>query len=232
MDVIHNGVDVSQYRRDVAAGVAFRARHAIPPREFCIGVVARLEPVKDIPTLLEALAALPPLCDNWRLLIAGDGSQAGMLRQLVNGRAELRRRVSFLGEIREIAQFLNSVDLYVLPSISEGISNSLLEAMATELPVIASAVGGNPEVVVDNRSGMLFPVSNVKALGSKIALLLGSPELRRRLARGAAERVRSEFSLESMVARYEDLYSSVHARRGGRLSPASDRRQIWRETRT
>jgi glycosyltransferase involved in cell wall biosynthesis len=101
------------------------------------------------------------------------------------------------------------MDIYVLSSVNEGISNSLLEAMATGLPVIATTVGGNPEVVADGDSGLLFPARSPHTLAWRIAELRQDPELRLKLARHALERVRREFSLDSMVRKYEELYRSL-----------------------
>jgi glycosyltransferase involved in cell wall biosynthesis len=108
-----------------------------------------------------------------------------------------------------VPDILNALDLYVLPSISEGISNSLLEAMATGLPVIVTATGGNPEVVIDGTSGLLFPVRDVKKLSEQLLQLYADVKLRNGLGGGALRRVRAHFSLDSMVQKYEEMYASV-----------------------
>src|SRR5262249_28813191 len=157
-------------------------------------------------TLLRAVADLPEGIREWRLLIAGDGRELSALREFAAGRPSLARRVVFLGEIRNIPEFLNALDVYALPSISEGISNSLLEAMATGLPAIASAVGGNPEVVEDGESGLLFPVGDADSLRVRLLTLFEQPDLRARLGQSAVERVRREFSATAMIQNYERLY--------------------------
>jgi glycosyltransferase involved in cell wall biosynthesis len=101
------------------------------------------------------------------------------------------------------------MDVYVLPSVSEGISNSLLEAMSSGVPVIVTATGGNPEVVVDGESGLLFPVGDSSRLAEQLTLLRTQPDLRLRLAHQATRRVREEFSIESMVRNYAQLYESL-----------------------
>jgi glycosyltransferase involved in cell wall biosynthesis len=101
------------------------------------------------------------------------------------------------------------MDVYVLPSVAEGISNSLLEAMASELPVVVTAAGGNPEIVVDGESGLLFPVGDSKKLTERLLLLEGRHELRSQLGRQAVRRVRQEFSIDSMVRKYHQLYESL-----------------------
>ena len=112
----------------------------------------------------------------------------------------------FLGSSSRVPEVLRAMDVFVLPSVAEGICNSLLEAMATGLPVIATAVGGNPEVVVDGESGLLFPAGDVAALADRLTRLRAQPEVRSELGLRAIERVRSEFSLDSMVRAYEQLY--------------------------
>jgi sugar transferase (PEP-CTERM/EpsH1 system associated) len=209
IEVIHNGVDTQRFCPQPAARVRVRHRLGVAPEEFCIGAVARLEPVKDLLTLLRATAELPGDCKNWRLVVAGAGSEMARLQQFSNNHASLHGRVNFIGEIQDVPEMLNALDCYVLPSLSEGISNSLLEAMATGLPVIASATGGNPEVVVDSESGMLFPVGDFVGLAERLKMLREQSELRIRLGHYAVRRVMEHFSLESMIRKYEGLYDSL-----------------------
>lgn len=209
--VIHNGVDTALFQPRPAERMRMRARLGIGAEEFCIGTVGRLEPIKDILTLLRA-AAECSYSLNWRVVIAGEGSELPALQDFLRNQPAMRSRFSFLGEIQHVPDFLNSLDVYVLPSLYEGISNSLLEAMSTGLPVVASAVGGNTEVVLDGDSGLLFPVSQPLALAERLKLLYESNQLRERLGLNAIQRVREHFSLESMVSRYEQMYSSVIAR--------------------
>jgi glycosyltransferase involved in cell wall biosynthesis len=104
---------------------------------------------------------------------------------------------------------LNAMDVYVLPSLAEGICNSLLEAMATGLPVVVTATGGNPEVVVDGESGLLFPVGDSRKLAEHLLLLTGRPDVRAEFGRQALNRVCQSFSIDSMVRQYEQLYESL-----------------------
>ena len=211
MEVIHNGVDTGRFCPDPSTRDLIRRRLGIRPEEFCIGAVGRLEPVKDLRTLLRAVAAFPQACTNWRLLIAGDGRDLPALREFVNSRSELQSRIAFLGDVSNIPDVLNALDTYVISSRSEGISNSLLEAMATGLPVVASAVGGNLEVINEG-SGLLFPTEDYHGLAERLLVLRGDSELRRRLGRSALLRVKQDFSMESMVSNYERLYGSLATR--------------------
>jgi glycosyltransferase involved in cell wall biosynthesis len=216
--VIHNGVDTDLFRRRPEVRERQRARYGVVPEEFCIGTVGRLEPVKDILTLLRAIGELAQL-EQWRVLIAGAGSDLPVLQQFLRERPELCSRVTWLGEIQDVPDFLNSLDLYVLPSIYEGISNSLLEAMASGIAVAASDVGGNKEVIVDGECGLLFPVGQHLTLAERLKRLILAPETRLRLADKAVDRVRRFFSLDSMVQEYTQMYTEVFAKKRYRDSP-------------
>ncbi len=185
------------------------------PDEFCLGCVGRLNRIKDYPTLLRAAEIFGKSCSSWRLLIVGEGPDRSELQEMVDASATLRGRVRFLGTSRRIPEFLNAIDLYALPSLCEGISNSLLEAMAAGVPVVASDTGGNPEVTSDGKSGLLFPVGDAEELARKLLLLSNRPAEREKLAGAAMQGVREHFSLASMVRRYEEMYESV----GERFAP-------------
>ena len=209
IQVIHNGVDTARFRPNAAARQAMRRELNLGDGEVCIGAVGRLEPVKDHATLLGAAALLSARPD-WKILMAGAGQQEAALREFARANPILRGRVRFLGEITAIPELLNALDIYVLPSLSEGISNSLLEAMATGLPVVASGTGGNPEVVVDGQSGLLFPVGHPEDLAAHLTVLLERPGTRAALGRQARERIQLEdFSLDAMAGRYARLYSGL-----------------------
>lgn len=211
ISVIHNGVDTDLFRRRPEERVHTRARYRLAPDEFCIGTVGRLEPIKDMLTLLRAAVEFPDSL-KWRVLIAGEGSEMPVLQQFLRDRPEMRNNIQFLGEIQDVPDFLNSLDVYVLPSLYEGISNSLLEAMSSGLAVVASSVGGNTEVVADGESGLLFPVAQSSVLREQLMMLHRETDLRLRLGCQAMHRVKESFSLESMVREYERMYSGVIAK--------------------
>jgi sugar transferase (PEP-CTERM/EpsH1 system associated) len=210
--VIRNGVDTQRFRPDPAVRRRFRSELGIGQQEFCVGCVGRLSRIKDYPTMLRAAEVLSVSGSCWRLLIAGSGPEVTALEELA-ARPALRGRVRFLGPSDRVPEFLSAIDAYVLPSLSEGISNSLLEAMAVGLPVVASDTGGNPEVVVEGESGLLFPVGDHERLGEHLVLLCGDNDLRQRLGRAALRRIHEHFSLNSMVEQYEQMYEGLAARR-------------------
>jgi sugar transferase (PEP-CTERM/EpsH1 system associated) len=209
ISVIHNGVDTDRFRQNASVRAEARQSLGMGPQDFCIGTVGRLEPVKDLLTLFRAAAEMARAGEDFHVFLAGDGSELPVLRGSLRDFPQLERRVHFLGEIQDTPNFLNALDVFVLSSLFEGISNSLLEAMATRLPVIVTLTGGNPEVVVNGTSGLMFPVGNFQLLAAHLKSLAQVRDLRERLATQALQRVREHFSLNSMVQGYERLYTSL-----------------------
>jgi sugar transferase (PEP-CTERM/EpsH1 system associated) len=208
IEVIHNGVDSARFAPDAAARERIRRELAIADEEFCVGCVGNLIPVKDHLTILNAMDRLAPLRRGWRLLLVGDGPELRQLKSFADAHEGWKSQVIFLGRRADVPAVLNAMDAYVLCSLTEGISNSLLEAMATGLPVLATHTGGNPEVVVDAESGRLFPVGDAAGLAERLVELMDRTELRAQLGAAALRRVRAEFSMDSMVRRYEEIYQS------------------------
>jgi sugar transferase (PEP-CTERM/EpsH1 system associated) len=209
ISVIHNGVDGQRFRPDAETRVQARRELGISADEFCIGSVGNLLPVKDHMTLLGAFGRVAGTSLACRLMLFGEGCERSRLEAFADAHPEWRERVKFLGSSNRVGEMLNTLDVYVLPSISEGISNSLLEAMATGLPVVATATGGNPEVIVDGESGLLFPVGDSDAL-AKTLLELGAKEDRRvQLGQRALRRVADNFSIDSMVRNYAQMYERL-----------------------
>ena len=209
MDVIHNGVDTRIFRPDAAERDRVRRELGIPANEFCIGSVGNLTPVKDYPTLLAALLELARVRQDWRMLVVGEGAELPRLEAFVREHAQLQQRVSFLGLSNRVPALLNAMDVYVVSSVIEGICNSLLEAMATGLPVMATATGGNPEVAADGDSGLLFPVGDSKKLATHLLTVMSQRDLRQELGQRAISRAAEQFSIDSMVRRYEQLYEGL-----------------------
>src|SRR5271157_1156509 len=167
--------------------------------------VARLSPEKDVANLVRATAIAAREGDDLRVEVAGGGSCLEDLKGLA---AELgvAERVNFLGEVRDVPALLGRARMFVLPSLSEGIPLTVLEAMAHGLPVVATRVGGLSEVVIERETGLLVPASDPPALAAAILSLWRDPE--RAQAMGIAGRKRSEdrFGVRQMVANYETLY--------------------------
>jgi glycosyltransferase involved in cell wall biosynthesis len=172
-----------------------------------IVTVARLSAEKDIGNLLRAASHVVAAFPQARFEIAGDGPCRAELAQLARD-LHLAEHVIFHGEVRDIPALLARARLFVLPSQSEGISLTLLEAMARGLPIVTTAVGGNPEVVEAGATGLLVPARDPKVLGQAIGALLSDPARGRQMGRAGRRRVENYFDIRKMMARYEALYDS------------------------
>jgi len=209
MQVISNGVDTERFRPLPESRTELRQKLGLAEDLFVVGTVGRLDPVKDHRLLLRAAeAALSQGCPV-QLIIVGDGPERVNVEGDVQANPLLRDRTLFAGEARNVAQWLNSFDVFVLPSLAEGMSNTLLEAMATGVAPVASRVGGNPEVIEEGRSGLLFEAGGVTALATHLKRLAENPKWRHELGTSARQRVQTCFSLKAMLENYTQLYESV-----------------------
>lgn len=221
---IYNGVDCARFcprveRREPIAGSPFN-----DPALFVVGTVGRLEAVKDQTNLarafVSALRASAAAAQRLRLVLVGDGPLRSEVEAIVRA-AGAERFVWFAGERGDVADLLRGFDCFVLPSLAEGISNTLLEAMATGLPVIATRVGANADLMEEGAAGRLVPRADPEALARELLALLDDPA--RALSYGRAGRQIAErrFSLERMVADYESLYLRLLAAHGLLPAPAA-----------
>jgi sugar transferase (PEP-CTERM/EpsH1 system associated) len=222
IQVIRNGVDATRFHPDAAIRGETRKRLGLCDDEVCLGCVANLLPVKDHVTLLRALAATPMQGVPWRLLLIGTGSEEAALRRFADAHFAAGR-VTFLGASDDVPQLMRAMDVFVLPSVAEGICNSLLEAMATGTPVVATAVGGTPEVIEDGRSGILVRPEDPQGLSEQLAALCADSNRRGELGAGAIRRVREAFSMESMIRGYQRLYEGVRLTADAAPVPAGSR---------
>ncbi len=211
--VLYNGVDAREFRPQPQVRDAVRRQMGLPPDALVLGSVGRLVPLKDFLTLLKAARSLATEFSNLHVVLVGSGPESDTLTNYVAGSPELNRRVAFAGALDDVGGVLNAMDVFVLPTLIEGMSNTLLEAMAVGLPVVATRVGGNPEVVAEGACGYLFTPQDVTGLTCLLRMLLRDEHLRRELGRTARQRAVQEFSLEAMVGRYTDLYLDLASRR-------------------
>lgn len=179
-----------------------------PADSSTVVAVGRLSPEKGFDTLIEAIALASAEHPSLRLELAGNGPCLPELRRLAD-RLGISDRVTFLGEVADVPAVLARAALFVLPSLTEGISLTLLEAMARGLPVVATAVGGTPEVVIDGETGRLAPPRAPVELARMIVSTLGDPEASRRMGMAGRHRVENHFDVRKMVASYEQLYQPL-----------------------
>lgn len=212
--VIPNGVDLSRFSTPLPA-CQMRDEFDIPRQAPLIGVVARLEPEKGQRHLIEAMPAiLDRVPDAW-LAIIGEGSQADALRarSASLGRA-VAERVVFTGRRDDVSALTADLTVAALPSLREAQGISILEAMARRRPVVASAVGGIPEVITHGVDGLLVPPGDPAALAAAIATLLADPALRERIGAAGYRTVAERFSIDAQVRRIEVVYDEELARAG------------------
>jgi sugar transferase (PEP-CTERM/EpsH1 system associated) len=214
--IIHipNGVDTEKFRPlepnqgAPAARGELRRRLGLPAEGLLLGAVGRLDPVKDFPTLLRGFSRLCCQFPQARLAIVGDGPVRANLMDLARA-LDLAPRLSWVGAQEDVASLLRCFDLFVQCSIFEGMSNTILEAMATGLPVVASATGGNGELVVDGANGFLFPVGDVEALTQALTKYASDQTLRELHAAQSRQRALEHFDLTLMTSRYASLYEAA-----------------------
>lgn len=205
---IKNGVDTERF----AAAAAGNQASPWSPEDIVIGTVARVQDVKNHRGLVAAFARLrelvPSLRDRLRLSIVGDGPLMGAVREQVTSLG-LQDAVWLPGARADVAALLHGFSLFTLPSLAEGTPVSMLEAMACGLPVVASNVGGIPEVVTDGVEGSLVPPQDVEALAQALAAYVRDPALRKQRGAAARARVEAAFSMRAMLAEYGKLYDRL-----------------------
>lgn len=207
----YNGVDATRFH-SAAAQSSIEDCSFRRPDHWLVGTVGRMQTVKDQTLLarafIRALELKPDLGARLRLVMIGDGplraeSQALLDAAGVGGLAWLP------GERNDVAEILRGLDCFVLPSLAEGISNTILEAMASGLPVIATNVGGNPELVSEGKTGQLVPTSDVEAMARALLSYAMAPEQARSAGRAGRAEVERLFSMEAMVGAYQGLYDRL-----------------------
>ncbi|HRH80773.1 MAG TPA: TIGR03088 family PEP-CTERM/XrtA system glycosyltransferase [Thiobacillaceae bacterium] len=210
---IYNGVDVSKFHPTQSEKPRIEYSPFWEGAQFVIGSIGRMVTIKNYPILVQAFIRLCKSVSDpsgLRLVIVGEGAARAQCQKMIND-AGLTRNAWFPGESNEPTDWYRAFDVFVLPSLNEGISNTILEAMASGLPVIASRVGGNPELVVENQTGTLFPSGDVDTL---IQILheykVDSPRGHNEGAAGR-RRVEMQFSIEQMVSNYKGIYDELLA---------------------
>jgi sugar transferase (PEP-CTERM/EpsH1 system associated) len=203
--LIHNGVNTGRFSRADVARTATREALGIAGGEVVVGMVARLAPIKNHRYLLDAFEKLSGNAPQTRLLIVGDGPERQALEDhtAVLG---ITQRVVFTGERRDTEKLLCAMDVYALSSTSEGMNLTLLEAMSSGLPVVATAVGGNTEIVKHDHTGFVVPLNAPDAFAGALEKLVLSEELRRSMGEAGRMSVIERFDERAMIAQYTKLY--------------------------
>lgn len=203
--LIYNGIDFNKFKMDSNKRKICRLALGVNEEEIVIGSVGRLMKVKNYGLLLKAVSKLHMNYKKVKLLLVGDGPERNNL-SLMAKELNILDKMIFLGNRADISDLLCAMDIFVLPSISEGISIALLEALASGLPAIATSVGGNKEIIQDNINGILVENNNAYDLGKAIERMLFDGDYRKTIGNNGIFRVRETFSLDRMLREYENLY--------------------------
>lgn len=209
IEVIENGVNYQAYQRSQSKESLRRKFGLDPARKYLI-CVARFHPVKDHATLLRGFARVAQQCPNANLLLVGDGPLRSDLESLTH-QLHLQDRVQFLGIRSDVPELIQAADVFVMTSLSEAASLTLLEAMAAGLPVVVTDVGGNPEIVRHNIDGLLVPRQDDAALSEALSTLLHHPEKAEALGASGRDRVHQKYDLKRTITRYHQLYQQLAA---------------------
>lgn len=217
MTRITNGVDIERFHPDDEARSRLLADRGWPRDALVVGWVGRMEAVKNPLGLVEAAAHLcredPDSRNRLRLVLVGNGAQGAAVREAVTA-AGLDDNVWLPGSRDDVPALLAGLDVFVLPSLAEGISNTVLEALATGLAVVATDVGGNRELVTRGQCGALVPPGDSAALAAALARYLQRPELAAEHGAVARRRAVGQFSIDAMVSAYTQTYDRVLERHG------------------
>lgn len=207
-----NGIDPSAFRRDPARAPVVRSALGLAPGDVVLGAVGRLEPQKRFDRLLEVFAALRRDRPGLRLVLAGEGGARGELEAAARGLG-IERDVLLLGHRTDVADLHHAFDLFVQSSDYEGTPNAVLEAMALETPVVATAAGGTAELIEDGVHGLIVPAGDAARLREAIERALDNPEARARRTAAARARVEGPLSFQARTRALEEIYRELASTR-------------------
>lgn len=210
LTVLKTGIDVDAHKRDGALAEELRAQLGIPASAPVIGAISVLRPVKRIQDLIAAAGALQQAHPQLHLVLVGNA--LGVSMEALRRQAQelgIGERLHLLGRVEQPQRYLSAFDVFVNCSDFEGASNAILEAMAARVPVVATEVGGTPELIRDDQTGLLVPPRAPPALASAIDRLLIEPELRGRLTAAARATVVAEHAYPAMIQAYASLYRQL-----------------------
>jgi glycosyltransferase involved in cell wall biosynthesis len=209
---ILSGIDLKRFNPENVQIEPYEMRKklGLHTNDFVIGTVGRIVPIKGHKYFIQAAAEVIREIPNAKVLLVGDGPIRNEMEELTV-QLGIEGQVFFLGVRKDVPELLSIMDLFVLPSLNEGMGRALVEAMAMGLPVIASQVGGVPEVVTDGKTGILVPAQNPTALAKAIVKLARDAKLSRELAQAGYKRAHSAFGAETMVDRISAVYQELLA---------------------
>ncbi|MGI6630093.1 MAG: glycosyltransferase family 4 protein [Bacillota bacterium] len=203
IQVIYNGIKVENFDKKVTP--YGKIRLGLNPVFPVVGTVARLAPQKGLEYFIKAASLVSQVVDKVQFLIVGDGPLRKEL-EFITAKKRLQDKILFTGYFPNISEIYPVIDVFVMPSLSEGLSISIIEAMAAKRPIAATAVGGIPELIRHRESGLLVPPGNEQALAQAILELLKRPKWSEKLGEKAGKKARNEYTVEKMVQQTENIY--------------------------
>lgn len=207
IEVVYNGVAPAT-RLGASERDSLRRELGFEAGDFVVGTVGRFDPIKNLPMLVASLEAAGAQVETLRGLLVGDGPAFAEMNALVQ-RGPMRDRIHLPGYRSDARKLAQCLDLFVLSSFSEGTSMALLEAMAAGVPVAVTAVGGNPEIVQDAKTGWTLPSESPSALTQVIVEAVSDPAKRNRLAQAGRRRFEDEFAMDRMIGSYRERYREL-----------------------
>ncbi len=208
--IIYSGMDQKEQLSQERI-TALKSSIGISSQEYVIGCVARLHPDKGLEDLLRAGAIIGGKFSSFRILLVGDGPQRAYLQELAH-KLGIGQQVVFTGFRSDVDSLIQTFNLFVLPSLEEGFSLSIMEAMVFGIPVIATRVGGMPEIIISNKTGVLVPPHEPRILAREILRLIHNPGLAQKLGKAGELQVKNKFSFPQCLEQIENLYE-------GKISP-------------
>jgi glycosyltransferase involved in cell wall biosynthesis len=211
VSIIHSGVDVHRFIEGAKQRTRKRKELGIPPDSLVVGYVGWLIPIKGVTSLVSAMARVVEQHPESMLVLVGKGDDKGEEEIKLKEQVEslgLAGKVLFLGWRPDVDEIMGCFDIFVLPSLNEGMGRVLVEAMATGLPIVASSVGGIPDLVKDGENGLLVPPADASALEKAFSDLLTDKEKRNRMGE-AGKKMCLPYSAEAMVEQIDDLYKDL-----------------------
>jgi glycosyltransferase involved in cell wall biosynthesis len=204
--VIHSGVDLTAFSEVRINAAVMKNKLGIPPQAIVVGTAGRLTPIKGQRYLLEAAARISSPTGDLFFVFLGDGELAADLARMSSLLGI--KKAMFLGWRQDIPEVMSTFDIFVLPSLNEGMGKVLIEAMALGKPIVASNVGGIPDLVTHNHNGLLFPPANVEGLVNSMNILLHDPAKREEMGEKGKD-IAAAFSADAMLQKVERLYAEV-----------------------
>lgn len=212
---VYNGVDITRFAPSTKGVQPIAGCPFNPAQHWLVGTVGRMQTVKDQPLLARAfvltLQQSPELAHRLRLVMVGEGPLRAQA-QAILASAGVAPLAWLPGERDDVADVMRGLHCFVLPSLAEGISNTILEAMASALPVIATQVGGNADLVADGQTGYIVPAADANALAQRLVQLATAPDQAHALGLAGQKRVAQHFSMRAMVATYQRVYDEQRSR--------------------